>query len=96
MGVFGEGLCTGHHEGGPFLQLPQPLASLIQSNAGPRQIPHHAAGCHFHALHPPLPGDVLGQTPRSLASCRLTNCRQHQVKRSEKMSGGVEIKHILG
>lgn len=76
MSMFGEGLCTGHHESGSFLQLPQPLTSLVQSDAGPCQLTHCSAGCHLHTFHPSLPGDVLGETTRSLPGRRLTNCRQ--------------------
>lgn len=81
MSVFWEGLSTGHHEGRPLLQLSQSLASLVQSDAGSGQLTHCATCGHPHALHAALAWDVLGQAPRSLPCCRLTDCTQEGVIR---------------
>lgn len=82
--MFGEVFCTGHHQGGPLLQLPQSLASLIQSDASPSQLAHYSAGRYLHALHATLARDVLGQTSGGLPCRRLTNCGSiKQLKRRE-------------
>lgn len=93
VGVFREVFCAGHHQGGPLLQLPQPLAPLIQSDASPGQLAHHSAGRHFHALHPSLAWDVLGQTPRGLPGCCLANCggiTQSERRENDTKSGHKE------
>lgn len=74
VGVLGEVLSAGHHQGGSLLQLPQPLAPLVQSDASTRQLAHRSAGRYLHALHPSLAWDVLGQTPGGLPGRCLANC----------------------
>lgn len=92
VGVFGEVFCAGHHQGGPLLQLPQPLAPLVQSDASPGQLTHHSAGCYLHTLHPGLARDVLSQTPGGLPGRCLANCRQrHAVREKKKMRGNNDI-----
>lgn len=78
MRVFGERVCAGHHGRCPLLQLAQFLSSLIQSYSRTRQFSHHARCRPLHALHTARSWDVLRQTARGLASCRLANCADKQ------------------
>lgn len=73
VGMFGKGICAGHHGSRPLLKLAQFLSSFIQSYPGPCQLPHHTRGGSFHALDASRARDVLSQTPRRLSSGDLSN-----------------------
>lgn len=73
MGVFGKGICAGHHGSRPLLQLAQLLSSFIQGYPGPCQLAHHTRRGSFHALDASRARDVLSQTPRRLSSGDLSN-----------------------
>ncbi len=83
MSVFREGVSTGHHQGSPVLQLPQPLSSLVQGNASSGEFSHHPACCCLHALHSALSRDVLCQAAGRLTRRCLTNCRAGAIKRNK-------------
>lgn len=73
MGMFGEGLCAGHHGCRSLLQLAQFLPSLVQSYPSTGQLSHNPRRCTLHALHAARARDVLGKATRGLTSSRLTN-----------------------
>ncbi len=83
VSVFREGVSTGHHQGGPLFQLPQPLSSLVQGNASSGQFSHHPACCCLHALHSALSRDVLCQAAGCLTRRCLTNCRAGAIKQNK-------------
>lgn len=83
MGVFGKGICAGHHGSCPLVQLPKFLASFIQCYPGACQISNHTRGRPLHALEASRAWDVLGQTSGCLPSCYLPNW----VKRWERETG---------
>ncbi len=83
MSVFREGVSTGHHQGSPVLQLPQPLSSLVQGNASSGQFSHHPSCCCLHALHSALSRDVLCQAAGRLTRRCLTNCRAGAINRNK-------------
>lgn len=73
MGMFGKGICAGHHGSCPLLQLAQFLASFIQCYPGTCQIANHTRGRTLHALDAARAWDVLGQASGCLSGGYLTN-----------------------
>lgn len=73
MGVFGEGICAGHHGSRPLLQLAQFLPSFIQRYPGTCELAHHTRGRPLHALNAAGTRDVLSQTSRCLSSGDLSD-----------------------
>lgn len=76
MGMFGEGVCAGHHSCRPFLQLSQFLPPLVQSYPCTSQVSNHPGRRALHALHVSWAWNVLGQATGGFPCSRFTNCHK--------------------